>query len=405
MSTTTRPRTRPRTGTRPRTNGSARHDVATAAPPTGELSTSNASTSNASTSNPSTSAPSTDLDLLAAELDAIRDGVLSSLGEQDAAYLRRVLRLQRTLELCGRAALLAGVIPPAWVAGTTMLALSKILENMEIGHNVMHGQWDWMRDEEIHSTTWEWDNVCPSRQWKHTHNHMHHQWTNVAGKDRDIGYGVLRVHGAQPWRPRHLAQPVVFVTLATLFEYGVGLHDLESDLLDGGRPTWEEMGPKLTETLRKARSQVTKDYVLFPLLAAPFGLPSVVAAATGAAAANVVRNLWSFAVIFCGHFPDGVEVFTEDEIDGESRGGWYRRQVLGSANFEGGRIMHLLTGNLDHQIEHHLFPDLPSSRYAEIAPAVREVCDRHGLQYNTGSFARQFGTVVRKVLRYSLPFR
>ncbi len=345
-----------------------------------------------------------DLDLLAEELDAIRDQVLDSLGQRDADYLRGVLRLQRSLELGGRAALWVGFLPPAWLAGTTMLSLSKILENMEIGHNVMHAQWDWLRDDRIHSTTWEWDNVCPSRQWRHTHNHMHHQWTNVSGKDRDIGYGVLRIDESQQWHPRHLAQPLYFVLLAALFEYGVSLHDLESDFADGERPTMSEVRPKLAETLSKVRDQALKDYVGFPLLSLPFGLPGVIAAATGAAAANVVRNLWSFTVIFCGHFPDDVTVFTQEEVEGESRGGWYRRQILGSANFRGGALMHLMTGNLDHQIEHHLFPDLPSNRYAEIAPQVREVCERHGLAYNTGSFAGQFATVVRKVLRFSLPF-
>ncbi|MFN7149676.1 MAG: fatty acid desaturase family protein, partial [Microthrixaceae bacterium] len=345
-----------------------------------------------------------DLDLLAQELDAIRDQVLDSLGQRDADYLRGVLRLQRSLELGGRAALWVGVFPPAWLAGTAMLSLSKILENMEIGHNVMHAQWDWLRDDRIHSTTWEWDNVCPSRQWRHTHNHVHHQWTNVSGKDRDIGYGVLRIDESQQWHPRHLAQPLYFVLLAALFEYGVSLHDLESDFADGERPTVSEMRPKLAETLAKVRDQALKDYVGFPLLSLPFGLPGVIAAATGAAAANVVRNLWSFTVIFCGHFPDDVTVFTQADVEGESRGGWYRRQILGSANFRGGPLMHLMAGNLDHQIEHHLFPDLPSNRYAEIAPQVREVCERHGLAYNTGSLAGQFATVVRKVLRFSLPF-
>ena len=86
----------------------------------------------------------------------------------------------------------------------------------------------------------------------------------------------------------------------------------------------------------------------------------------------MARNLWAFTIIFCGHFPDGVAQFTEDEADGESRGHWYLRQLLGSANLTGGRLFHLLTGNLSHQIEHHLFPDLPAHRYAEIAPEVRE---------------------------------
>ncbi len=344
-----------------------------------------------------------DLDRFAAELDALRDEVLASRGADDAAYIRRIIALQRRLEVGGRAALMAGVLPPAWLAGVAMLGAAKILENMEIGHNVMHGQWDWMRDAEIHSTSWEWDNVCPSVQWKHTHNHMHHTWTNVAKVDRDIGYGIIRIDPNQPWQRHMLGQPVYFVLLALLFEYGVGFHDLESDLASGEQITFARIMPKLRQNLRKIARQATKDYVAFPALAAPLGLPSVVAVATGNAAANVVRNLWSFAVIFCGHFPDDVEIFTADEIVDETRGAWYRRQILGSANFTGGPLMNLMSGNLDHQIEHHLFPDLPSNRYAEIAPKVREICARHGVAYNSRSFARQFGSVIRKVFRLALP--
>jgi len=344
-----------------------------------------------------------DLDAFAAELDAIRAEVLASRGQADADYIRRVIRLQRRLEVGGRVALMAGVLPPAWLAGVAMLSLSKILENMEIGHNVMHGQWDWMRDPDIHSTTWEWDNVCPSPQWKHSHNHLHHQWTNVVGMDNDIGYGVLRIDPGKTWERWNLAQPLIFVTLATLFEYGVGFHDLEGDIQQGEKVTFERIKPKLFEIGRKIRRQVAKDYVAFPALALPLGVPSAVSVATGNLAANVVRNLWSFAVIFCGHFPDGVDLFPRGCATDETRGQWYYRQLRGSANFEGGPLMHLMTGNLDFQIEHHLFPDLPSNRYVEVAPKVREVCERHGLAYNTGSFARQFGTVVRKVLRFTLP--
>ena len=54
--------------------------------------------------------------------------------------------------------------------------------------------------------------------------------------------------------------------------------------------------------------------------------------------------------------------------DDETRGEWYLRQMLGSADISGGQVVHVMTGNLSHQIEHHLYPDLPSNRYAEIAP-------------------------------------
>src|SRR5690242_14540406 len=103
-----------------------------------------------------------DIELLGKELDAIRDQVLESRGESDAAYIRKVIDVRRKLELGSRAVLLGSMFPPAWVLGTLGLSVAKILDNMEIGHNIMHGQWDWMRDPKIHSTTWEWDNVSPS---------------------------------------------------------------------------------------------------------------------------------------------------------------------------------------------------------------------------------------------------
>ena len=110
------------------------------------------------------------LEAFGAELDAIRATIVADRGERDAAYIRRVIKTQRYLEVGSRAVLLASLFPPAWVAGTVGLSVAKILDNMEIGHNILHGQWDWMRDPKIHSSTWEWDHVSPAEQWKHSHN-------------------------------------------------------------------------------------------------------------------------------------------------------------------------------------------------------------------------------------------
>ncbi|MGI9577465.1 MAG: fatty acid desaturase family protein [Microthrixaceae bacterium] len=368
-------------------------------------------------------------DVFAAELDALRGEVLADLGTRDAEYIRRLIKLQRRLELAGRAALVAGKRHPMWLLGTSLLSLSKILENMEIGHNVMHGQWDWMQDPLIHSTAWEWDNVCPSSQWKHTHNHVHHQWTNVRGMDADIGYGVFRVDDEQPWTPGTRWQPLAFVGLATIFEYGVGFHDarhspatasasplppsgpVTPDSPDSGRVDSDPVGSgsdeearivarqRVHETIAKIRRQAVKDFVAWPAASIPFGPAAVLSSLTGSVAANIVRNWWSFAVIFCGHFPDGVQFLDAEDVEGETRGDWYRRQVVGSVNFTGGPILDVMSGNLDHQIEHHLFPDIPANRYAEIAPRVRSICDRHDVPYNTASMAKQFGSVIRRIWR------
>ncbi|MCW2520753.1 MAG: desA3, partial [Mycobacterium sp.] len=77
--------------------------------------------------------------------------------------------------------------------------------------------------------------------------------------------------------------------------------------------------------------------------------------------------------------------------------------MLGSANISGSRLMHFMSGNLSFQIEHHLFPDLPSNRYQEIAPRVQELFERYGLTYTTGSLPKQVASAWKKVFKLSLP--
>ena len=341
-----------------------------------------------------------EIDALGVELDELRARTVADLGERDREYLESVVRAQRGLEFAGRALLFAGFLPPAWVGGTTALALSKILDNMEIGHNVMHGQYDFLQDPAFQGTTFEWDTACPGDQWRHSHNYRHHTFTNIVGEDRDIGYAVIRIDEGKPWTPKDLGNPVYALLLATFFQYGVMLHDLEVENLAKGRISRDEVEARARSMARKVGSQTLKDYVLWPVLTGPSAPLTVAANAT----ANLARNLWSFTIIFCGHFPSGVETFTREEAADESRGGWYLRQLLGSANIEGGPLFHMMSGNLSHQIEHHLFPDIPAHRYPEMAVEVRAICERYGLPYNSGGLVQQFGSVVSKIVRFALPW-
>ena len=338
-------------------------------------------------------------DAFGRELDALRDEVTASLGQRDVDHIRRVMRAQRLAEAVGRALLHVGIDPVTFAAGAAALGLSKILENMEIGHNVMHGQYDWTGDPALDSHAYEWDVACAGDDWRHSHNYEHHTFTNILGKDRDVGYTLLRVCEEQRWRPAHVAQPLAALALAALFQWGVALHDLRLDELARGKQSGRTLLRRARPFLKKAVWQLFKDYGFYPALALG-NAPRVFA---GNLVANFTRNVWSFAVIFCGHFPDGVRYYAEDEARDESSGQWYLRQLNGSANLEGSRWMHLLTGHLSHQIEHHLFPDVPAARYPELAPRVREICARYGQRYCTGSFARQLGSVAGRLLRLSLP--
>ena len=341
-----------------------------------------------------------DVEALGEEFDAIRRDIEESRGAADEEYIRSIIKTQRRIEIAGRAALFGSVVPPLWMAGAALLGVAKILENMEIGHNVMHGQWDWMNDPEIHSATWEWDNVCPAEQWKHSHNYLHHTYTNVIGKDKDVGYEILRVTSDQKWNPVNLGQPVFNTLLMLLFQHGVAIHDLDIEgLLRRDIQDPAEFKAKLEQVGRKMRKQMGKDYILFPLLTGPQFITTL----TANMAANLIRNVWSYAIIFCGHFPDGAEVFTEEQLENETSGEWYLRQLLGSANFTGNRLMHVMSGSLGYQIEHHLFPDLPSNRYPEIAERVTAICEKYDLPYNIGPFPKQFFRSIRTIWRLALP--
>jgi fatty acid desaturase len=396
------------------------------------------------------------IDELEKEFNAIHDEVFSELGDRDRRYIQSMIQMHRRLGVMGRAFLVASRWRPAWLAGTATLSLAKILENMEIGHNVLHGQWDWMNDPQIHSSTWDWDTASTSDAWKHSHNYIHHTYTNIRGKDKDLGYEIMRIDPHQKWHPVYLLQPLYNLVLMAFFEWGVAVHDLDIEAIRAGEKDRKQLLSELRGIWGKARLQITKDYIAWPLISAlaNAAVEAAVAArrprtrrerlrsgARGALArarrrrhgrggellgevavraleggrrsfestlwanftANIVRNLWAHAIIFCGHFPDQTYTFSQEEVEDETRGAWYVRQLVGAANIEGSPLFHVISGNLGYQVEHHLYPDMPSTRYAEIAPRVKEICERYDLPYNSGPFFQQWGMVNRTILRLAFP--
>ena len=337
------------------------------------------------------------------DLDEIKFSTLDKVGQQDANHIRRVIRQQRFCSWGGRILLMMGLIHPAlWVVGILLLSIAKILENMEIAHNVMHGQYDWMNDKQLNSQSYEWDIACDGKSWNRVHNFEHHTYTNIIGKDRDFGYGLLRLSDDFKWRFKNVWQFITYLNLSVLFQWGVSYHELAGERVFIGKKKENREGQVSHEELKqrffsKGARQLIKDYVLFPLLAGPLFLWVLI----GNLAANLIRNLWTSTIIFCGHFTQQTHTFKEEDCENESQGQWYYRQVLGSSNISGPHWFHVLTGHLSCQIEHHLFPDLPSSRYQEVAKKVQVVLQKHGIGYNTGSFARQYASVVKRILRYS----
>ena len=378
------------------------------------------------------------------EFDAIHDEVKAELGDRDRRYITSMIEMHRRLVVLARVLLLASRYRPAWIAGTTTLSLAKILENMEIGHNVMHGQWDWMNDPQINSSTWDWDSASTPEAWKHSHNYVHHTYTNIRGKDRDLGYEIMRIDPHQKWNPVYLFQPFYNLILAGFFEWGVAAHDLDFDAIRSGEKSKAEVRRQLKGMAGKARSQIVKDYVAWPLISGLAMAAVDLALETRAVArrraklkrkvrrgrrpvkealtaaleggirsfrstqkanftANIVRNVWAYAIIFCGHFPD--QTYTFSQAGGRGR--------------DQGRVVHPpAAGRGEHRGQpalprHQRQPRLPGRasplpRHAQHAvrrdrPArARDLrALRTALQHRP--FGVQLGTVQRTILRLAFP--
>jgi len=236
------------------------------------------------------------------------------------------------------------------------------------------------------------------------HNYEHHTYTNILGKDRDFGYGLLRLSDDLKWRVNNLWQFITYINLSLLFQWGIAYHELAAERVFFGKKKTDREAKVSPARLKqrffkKGGNVILKDYVVFPLLSGPLFLWVL----SGNLLANGLRNLWTSSIIFCGHFTGQTQTFTQAECENESQGQWYYRQSQGSSNITGGNWFHLLSGHLSCQIEHHLFPDLPSSRYQEVAPQVQAIFAKHQIPYHTGRFSRQYGSVAKRILRYSMP--
>jgi NADPH-dependent stearoyl-CoA 9-desaturase len=342
-----------------------------------------------------------EIEQFGSELEEIRKDILSKVGQEDADHIRRVYNSARYNEIMGRLLIHFSMDPVSLLLGSSLLGLSKIINNMELGHNVMHGQYDWMNDPKFNSSTFEWDHACDSSQWKFYHNYMHHTFTNIIGKDHDFGYNYTRLSKEQPWRIEHLFQTVSNLFMSFNFEWGVAGHGFVVEYVEKSKNSVEEkpLHEYRDVFLKKAEKQLFKDYILFPLLGG-FMAPKIF---IGNYLANTMRNLWTYAIIYCGHFTENTETFSQEECKDETKADWYLRQLKGSSNLEGSKTFYWLSGHLSHQIEHHMFPDIPANRYEEIAPRLQEVCKKYGQFYNNGSFLKQFASVWKRIFTFSFP--
>ena len=330
-------------------------------------------------------------DQIEAEFEAIKQRYRSKLGPADVAYIKGLRLKSRLAELVGRGLLWISPEAITFSLGVAFTWLHRNLEAIEIGHNVLHGQYDSFAEiPQFHSHNFKWKAPIDEEAWRREHNGQHHVHTNVYELDPDLNHGILRMNDQQPWNSYHRWQVPVYL----FFAYPIVLYSFNGQNL-GFRQTFRELkfpkgnegyapvhNPGVTPEQLKRRHWLSigrvlfKEYLLVPQLALATGF-SFWKVMLGNLLADVINNYWISLTIQATHLTEPLQ--PEDAL--KHKGHWYLTQLDSSVNFKGGRTMSILWGHLNYQTEHHLFPDIPSRHYPDIALEVQEVCQRHGLPY------------------------
>lgn len=291
------------------------------------------------------------------------------------------------------------------MAGVVSLGLHKSLELMEIGHMALHGAYERMPGlEQLEPGRFRWKAPIDEASWRAGHNHRHHGYTNIEGRDPDLDFAGLRLSSRVGYRSLHRLQPLSNILTWFAFATNINLHvtGMIDIYLSRGKPlALPDRAPATLRAAKRAFWSKTlryygREYVLFPVLAGPlFWKPLL-----GNALSEVGRDLFSAAVVYCGHV--GAADYPRD-ARARGRGQWCVMQAEGSRNLELPTWLSILCGGLDKQIEHHLFPRLPPNRLRQIAPRVRAICEQHGVRYTSDSWPRTLREVLGELGRLSKP--
>lgn len=356
-------------------------------------------------------APRDDLDAFAGELEELGRRVRASLGPDDLAYMRRVVQVSRASGLIGRLLIAGSATPIGFGLGVSLLSLHKVLEVGEIGHTVLHGTYDKLdATGALASRTFWWEFPIDEDAWRHGHNIRHHRYTNIVGRDADTAFGFLRLTDEAPHRLLSYLQlpATLFGALPSFGLLGqlhyTGVFDLllgngltsRFDFIPDRRP--RTIAKTLWHAAKKPLLYWAKNYGLYPALAGPFGVKLI----AGTWLAERVRDIWAGITILSSHTGPHVASFPVGTRAG-SKGEYYKMQVEAANNFEMPHAISILCGGLDHQIEHHLFPELPPNRTRAIARDVRDICARYGVRYQSSGLATTVLNTARSIARLSLP--
>ena len=282
-----------------------------------------------------------------------------------------------------------------WLRGDWVALLTHPLATWLAGSHTFHDACHFAlsRNQRLNALVgYTYPSLTSPLAWYHQHNIGHHAYTNVPSRDPDL-YHMRDLHrstSATAYRPAYAYQRFT-VFIGWLASYlGLAVYPSIERL---AHSTYFQIVPGLRGRPLLLAAEIAHVLCTAAVLFLPFLL------------FDDARKAWAFFVV-----PQAVhsalfmlnsqithlhaQCMARDED-------WYKHQVRTAANHGGGSWPHfLLSGGLNHQIEHHLFPSVNHCHHPRLRPIVRRVCATHGVPYREfggyrDAFASYYDNVVR----------
>jgi linoleoyl-CoA desaturase len=273
---------------------------------------------------------------------------------------------------------------PGWIIlAYTIIGLGQAGTGLSVMHDALHGSYSghkWLNRLMQYSMPLIGGNRTT---WKIQHNVNHHTYTNIYRLDEDIDdKPFLRLSPHGEWKPYHRFQHIYawglycFAVLAWLYR---------KDFAQLSNYRKASMPARLGYNHIKVlwRMIIAKALFISFLLILPVvnGMP-LGWAVTGFILSHMLSGLLISVIFQLAHVVESTE---HDHIpsSGQMQHSWAVQQLRTTANFAvNNPWVTWLTGGLNHQVEHHLFPTISHVHYPAISCIVRETASQYGLPYH-----------------------
>ena len=344
-------------------------------------------------------------------VQALKREAFDSLSEADFRHMRKMERIGRLFTIVGYAT--AWIIPNPISAFCISMG---IFTRWMLMHHIGHGGYDRVPGVPEHYTSkgfakgWrrytQWFDWIIPEGWNYEHNVLHHYHTGE-GKDPDL---VERhVQFLRNARVPRIAK-YVFVFIAGMTWKFTYYAPNTVSVLDP--KTRERLKPDdisfitilnvldlRNPTVRRLWISCYLPYGLWNFVVVPamfwplFGTTGALFVLANRVLAEAMTNFHAFLVVGPNHSGDDLFRYAFHFRNKEQ---FYVTQVLGSVNYHTGTdLVDYAQIWLNYQIEHHLFPDLPMTKYQELQPKVKALCEEHGIPYVQESVFKRFWKMVQ----------